>query len=223
MAPWPEATYRFDAADPDGVRAVAAGVSRRVWRSTLDDSGFAVIHFAAAVDSHALRRAMFRLVEAFPVPCVAERLGRFDQQVTSRFHRDGAPPESLLVLGYEASAVRSRVFVADAHRAARDAELGVAEFLARFNPMLPAGEGVLRAYTTELVVPSGKPHLVVLNNSLLPDGPTFGVLHKAEVPEPDPAASRVINSAGFTLPGDPAGTPLPPGAVERFLSRTDLD
>ncbi len=223
--PWPESAYRFDPPDQEDIRAVAVGIFRRVWRTALDEPGFAVVRFAGPVDSHTLRRAMLRLVEAFPMRFVPERLGRFDQQVTSRFHRDGAPPASLLVLGYEASAVRCRVFVADAHRAARDAGLGVTEFLGRFNPMLPPGEAALRAYTTELAVPDGEPYLVVLNNSLFEvgGGRPLGVLHKAEVPEPDPAAARVINSAGLMLAGDPAGTPLPADAVEPFLTRTDLD
>lgn len=223
MTPWPEAMYRFDVPAAGGVAAVGAGVFRRVWRTTLDEPGFAVVRFAGPVDSHALRRAMLGLVGAFPVRFAPERLGRFDQQVTSRFHRDGAPPASLLVLGYEASAVRSRVFVADAPRAAEDVGLGIADYLARFNPILPAGEEALRAYTTELAVPAGEPYLVVLNNSLVPEGGPLGVLHKAEVPEPNPAAARVINSAGLMLAGDWAGVPLPPAAVDRFLTRNDLD
>jgi hypothetical protein len=225
--PWPEAAYRVDLPDPDDIRAAAAGVFRRAWRVTLNEPGFAVVRFAGPVASHALRRAMLRLVEAFPARFVPERLGRFDQQVTSRFHRDGAPPASLLVLGYEPSAVRSRVWVADAHRAARDAGLGITDYLARFNPMLPAGEAALRPYTTELAVPHGEPYLVVLNNSLFPDGGDgyrpLGVLHKAEVPDPDPVAARVINSAGLMIAGDPDGLPLPAAAVEQFLARTDLD
>ncbi|MBX9581037.1 MAG: hypothetical protein K2X87_12070 [Gemmataceae bacterium] len=225
--PWPEAAYRFDLPDPDDIRTAAAEVFRRVWRTTPGEPGFAVVRFAGTVDSRAIRRAMLRLVGASPVRFVPERLGRFDQQVTSRFHRDGAPPASLLVLGYESSSVRGRLFVADAHRAARDAGLGVTAFLARFNPMLPVGEAALRPYTTELAVPHGEPHLVVLNNSLFPDGGDgsrpLGVLHKAEVPEPDPAATRVINSAGLMPAGDPAGTPLPAGAASHFLTRTDLD
>lgn len=195
--PWPEAAYRLELPDPapDDLTAVAGEVFRRVWRMTLDRPGFAVVGFAGPVGSHDLRRAMLRLIEALPVRFVPERLGRFDQQVTSRFHRDGAPPASLLVLGYEPTSVRSRLFVADAHRAAIDANVGVVEYMAMHNPMLPAGEGVLRPYSTELVVPAGRPYMVVLNNSLVPAGGPLGVLHRAEMPDPDPAAARVIRLA----------------------------
>ena len=42
-------------------------------------------------------------------------------------------------------------------------------------------------------------------------------------PTPDPTASRVINSLGLMLAGDPAGTPLAPGAIQQFLTRAHLD
>ena len=35
-------------------------------------------------------------------------MARFDQQETTKFHLDGAPAESLLMLGYEPSKIRSR-------------------------------------------------------------------------------------------------------------------
>lgn len=112
---------------PADLSRVAAEVFRRVWRTSLDQPGYAVVGFAGPVNSHELRRGILRLAEAFPVRFVAERVGRFDQQVSSRYHRDGAPPASLLVLGYEPTTVRSRLFVADAHRAAADAGLGLIE------------------------------------------------------------------------------------------------
>ena len=186
-----------------------------------------IIAFKSAVSSLELRRAMVRLFEAMPVPFVPERAGRFDQQVTSRFHRDGAPPASLLLLGYEPTTVRSRLFVADPHPAAAKAGLGVVDFLAVHNPMFPAGEARLWPFVTEVVLPPGEPCIVAINNSLVPDtapGPhPLGLLHKAEVPTPDPTASRVINSLGLMLVGDPAGTPLAPGTLQQFLTRTHLD
>lgn len=221
--PWPEAAYRFDA--PADLPTLARAVFRRVWRTSLDEPGFALIRFGGPVGSHKLRRFLLDLAGAFPLEFVPERLGRFDQQVGSRFHRDGAPPASLLVLGYEASRVRSRVFAADAERAAVGAGLPVNEYLAAHNPMTPAGEAKLWPVATELMVPVNEPFVVVVNNSLLPAGPdrVLGVLHKAEVKEPDATAERVINSVGLMLAGDPAGIPKPTDAVAHFLTRADLD
>lgn len=211
------------ALDPADVVSVAPEVFRRVWRTALDQPGFALLRFAREVTSRELRRAMVDLVGAFPVKFVPERFGRFDQQVSSRFHRDGAPPASLLVLGYEPTAVRSRFWVADASAAAANAGVGLKAYLAANNPMFPAGEAALEPFTTELQLPHGEAFLIVANNSLLPPGGgnPLGVLHKAVIPSPDPAGRRVINSIGFT-PADGAIGP-PNAEVERFLTRDDLD
>jgi hypothetical protein len=225
--PWPEAAYRFDLPypAPADLRRLAGAVFPRVWRTTLDQPGFALIRFGGPVGSLALRRFLLDLAGVLPLPFVPERLGRFDQQVSSRFHRDGAPPTSLLLLGYEASRVRSRVFAADAERAAGAAGLPVNEYLGAHNPMTPAGEARLWPVATELALPANEPFVVVLNNSLASAGPdrVLGVLHKAEVPEPDLTAERIINSVGLMRAGDPVGIPKPEDAVAHFLARTDLD
>jgi hypothetical protein len=208
-------------ADPDNAAALAPVVFRRVWRTALGAPGFAVVRFLREVSSRELRRAMVELVAAMPVPFVPERFGRFDQQVSSRFHRDGAPPASLLVLGYEPTTVRSRFWIADASAAAHAAGVSLAEYLKAHNPMFPAGEVALAPFVTELPLPHGESFLIVANNSLLPfDGTNpLGVLHKAVIEEPDPAARRVINSVGYAV----GAGGLPRAELERFLSREDLD
>lgn len=210
--------------NPADVPASAPEVFRRVWRTSLDEPGFALLRFARAVSSHELRRAMVDLVAAFPVEFVPERFGRFDQQVSSRFHRDGAPPASLLVLGYEPTAVRSRFWIADSTAAARAAGMELNEYLAAHNPMFPDGEAALASFVTELELPHGEPFLVVVNNSLLPlgAGNPLGVLHKAVIPSPDPAGRRVINSIGYT-PRAEGVAGLPRAELDRFLARDDLD
>src|SRR6478735_105997 len=119
--------------NPDNPTALATELFTRVWRTTHDQPGFAVLRFSKPVESHELRRIIFSLLEAFPVLFVAERLGRFDQQVSSKFHRDGAPTASFLLLGYEPSTVRSRILIADSSRAAAEAGVPLPEFVARFN------------------------------------------------------------------------------------------
>ncbi len=209
---------------PDDVPASASEVFRRVWRSTLDQPGFALLRFARPVDSRELRRALVELVDAFPVRFVPERFGRFDQQVSSKFHRDGAPPASLLALGYEPTLVRSRFWLADASAAAVHAGLSLQAYLAANNPMFPAGEALLAPFVAELDLPHGDAFVVVVNNSLLPFGSEnpLGVLHKAVIESPDPNGRRVINSVGFTpLAGGVTGRPA--AESERFLARDDLD
>jgi hypothetical protein len=218
---WRPAEYTFTIRPPEAT-AVGRRLYDLVWRTSLDQPGFAIVRFAVPVDSHELRRAMFALVSSFPLQFVPERLGRFDQQVSSKFHRDGAPSVSLLVLGYEATTVRSRLFVADSSRAAFDAEIPLPEFVAKFNPMFPAGEARYLPFVTELALPDGEAFVVAINNSQLPLVPgvanPLGVLHKAIIDTPDPLARRVINSVGLT-----PGTVLNSAEIEHFISRNDLD
>jgi hypothetical protein len=205
-------------------RAIAPEVLRRVWRSTLNQPGFALLRFTSKVSSRELRRAMVELVDAFPIRFVPERFGRFDQQVSSKFHRDGAPPASLLVLGYEPTSVRSRFWIADSSAAAHHAGMNLKDYLATHNPMFPTGKEKLAPFITELDLPHGEAFIVVVNNSLLPfdAGNPLGVLHKAVIPSPDPTGRRVINSIGFTPQTDEVFG-LPHAEFERFLTRDDLD
>jgi hypothetical protein len=209
--------------NPADIAAAAPEVSARVWRTALDQPGYALLRFPRTVSSHELRSAMVELVGAFPVKFVPERFGRFDQQVSSKFHRDGAPPASLLVLGYEPTAVFSRFWIADSSAAARAAGMSLKDYLAAHNPMFPAGEENLAPFVTELALPQGEAFLVVVNNSLLPlgAGNPLGVLHKAVIPSPDLSGRRVINSIGFTPLAEGVG--LPGAELERFLTRDDLD
>lgn len=215
----------FDVDPGNPVTVVAQEVFARVWRTTLEQPGFAVMRFSESVNSRELRRIMFSLVETFPIKFVAERLGRFDQQVSSKFHRDGAPPASFLLLGYEATTVRSRIFIADSSRAAAEAEIPLPDFVAKFNPMFPIGEAHYLPFVTELELPHGEPYIVAINNSLLPYIPSasnpLGVLHKAIIDEPDPTASRVINSVGLTVSATTSVKSA--DQIERFLTRDDLD
>ena len=65
-------------------------------------------------------------------------MARFDQQETTKFHLDGAPEQSMLMLGYEPSRVVSRLFLADYTRAASDLGITPQLFLTEFNPMYRA-------------------------------------------------------------------------------------
>ncbi len=56
-------------------------------------------------------------------------MARFDQQETTKFHLDGAPAESLLMLGYEPSKIRSRLFLADYIRASQDLGITPEQYL----------------------------------------------------------------------------------------------
>lgn len=153
-------------------------------------------------------------------------LGRFDQRASAEAHRDGGPDESILLLGYEPTAVDSRLFLIDSTKHAADHGADPAAPAPDMTgPKLSAaGVSSLAAYTTE-VMPFDRNHfrIVAINNSAATGGPDaaargmLGVLHKAVVPGPSPAHSRYVNS--IMLAAVDAGTrdPIDPGAVRAFV------
>jgi hypothetical protein len=82
-----------------------------VWRFDFTAPGFCLLDIGSGVDSHALRSWMVDLKERLSEigmrrgrrPFLFRSMGHFDQQETTKFHLDGAPAESMLLLGYEPS------------------------------------------------------------------------------------------------------------------------
>lgn len=217
-----EFTFRMDS-PPSEVFAA-------VWRMDWESPGFAVLVPDAPLESRRARTRIVELAAAFADfapggPFAFERLGRFDQQVTTKFHRDGAPPSSLLLLAYEPTNISSRFFVADSEATARQDGIGVNAFLAAHNPMFPEGESRLAPFVTELKWPRELGAIVLVNNSQFPDGTAsgvpLGVLHKGQILRADPSERRVINSAG--LSPESSGRALSEDAVGHFVHRDDLD
>lgn len=206
---WNASDYLFDLSTGPQTR-LGADVERvfdAAWRFDFSAPGFCVLGLGPDVDSHALRSLMLNLKGRLSevgghrggIRFAYRSLGRFDQQETTRFHLDGAPERSLLVLGYEPSAVRSRLALADYTRCAHDLGIGPGRFLDEFNPMYRRGEEMLAPYVTELVEPArGHSQILLINNSSLPYSEArtnpLGVLHKAEILNPDPSERRVVNS-----------------------------
>jgi hypothetical protein len=103
----------------------------------------------------------------------------------TKFHLDGAPDQSLLILGYEPSSVSRRLSLADFSRCAHDLGIEPKLLLDEFNTMYRKGEELLALYVSELPQPEeGHARILLINNSSLPytDSRTnpLGVLHKAE-------------------------------------------
>jgi hypothetical protein len=181
-------------------------IFERAWRVDFSAPGFCVID-AGAIDSHTLRAWMVTLKERLSEIGIRRgtgsfgycSMGRFDQQVSTKFHRDGAPAESLLMLGYEPSNVRSRLLLSDYSRVAFDLEMTPQRLLQDFNPMYKKGEELLANSITELPQPTeGHSRIVLINNSSLPfdaNHPNpLGVLHKAIIETPNESERRIINS-----------------------------
>jgi hypothetical protein len=165
----------------DGPESHLAALVERVfdaaWRFDFSAPGFCLLDLGPGVDSHGLRSRMLGLKEWLgkvaarrgSVRFTVRSLGRFDQQETTKFHLDGAPDRSLLVLGYEPSEVRSRLSLADYTRCAYDLGIEARRFLDESNPMYRRGEDLLAGYVTELPEPAeGHSRILLINNSSLP-------------------------------------------------------
>jgi hypothetical protein len=195
--------------------AVAEQAFHLVWRFDFDASGFCLLDAAPGMDSHALRLAMLTLKERLSNLCTRRTgrrllfrsMARFDQQETTRFHLDGAPEQSMLMLGYEPSQVHSRLFLADYTRAALDLGITPQQFLHDYNPMYRRGEEQLARHVTELPLPApGHSRILLINNSSLPFTAArtnpLGVMHKAIIVTPNEAERRIVNSTMLVTEGE---------------------
>lgn len=215
--------------DPDDVRQWAATHFADVWRTTADRPGFATLVTDRQPTSSELRRAMLDIASAFGElahrPFVVERVGRFDQQVSTRFHRDGAADVSLLLLGYEPTTVESQLFLHDPFRTAGSES--PFEYLRRNKPMTKEGDDELMRHAVNVLGSPARAHLVVVNNCTVlenpPPGHPLGVLHRGLIPMPDPAARRVINSMGLMFAGEPHREPVSAERLAWFRDGDSLD
>jgi hypothetical protein len=217
METWKPDDYCVDLSAKPG-SAIAEKVFDLVWRFDFTAPGFAILDTGPGVDSHTLRSWMVDLKERLneigvsrgDKPFAYRSMARFDQQETTKFHLDGAPDQSMLMLGYEPSKVRSRLFLADFTHAAFDLGITPEQFLNDYNPMYKKGEELLGRYVTELPQPAeGHSRILLVNNSSLPftEARTnpLGVMHKAIIVTPDDAERRIVNSTMLAVGGDELG------------------
>ena len=183
---------------------IAEAVYRRVFRTDFTQPGFALINLGPDCGSETQRQLMIDLKNEFDRlerryrgrELVYQSLTRFDQQVTTKPHRDGGPDESILMLGYEPSLIESRLEMSDYSKCAHDLGMTPAEFLDQFNPMFSDGQDRLAAYITPIDdFDNTSYQIMLINNSMnqLGDG-LVGVLHTAKIISPNPDLRRVVNS-----------------------------
>ena len=185
--------------DPDDIATIYA----RVFRKTHDECGYIVLSFDAAMSSQRLRKYMVDIKEGLSEKCKAAFnqtldyywLARFDQQKTTKFHRDNAPQDSYLMLGYEPTEVESQLLFADYSQLIDEYGLSADQYYELHNPIFKPGEQLLAPYVNEAENFRKEAYTIVfINNSDLTSDKTLGVLHKAKIPHSDPNEPRIINS-----------------------------
>lgn len=204
--------------DALNIADLAPDVYRRTCRTDFSEPGFCLINLGSQIDSHELRKTMVGLKRELTAIHERERgetlqylsLGRFDQQNSTKPHRDNGPAECMLMLGYEPTEVQSALAISDYSRCASDRGMTPTEFLAEYNPMFQAGYEILRPYTTQIPCFSSSDYQIVcINNSCAPCSeaqPAWqGVLHTATILTPDARQRRMINSSliASVAPGTP--------------------
>jgi hypothetical protein len=229
--PWSIADYVETSEATSPTDAVINRTYDRVCRSTFTAPGFCLIDLGIGTSSTGLRRLMLDLKNGLQARhCELSRreivfvsAARFDQQVTTRPHRDGGPDESCLLLGYEPSLVKSTISLLDYSRCAHELGLTPGEFLIRHNPMFGDGEELLRDFTTTLPeFASTHSYVLLINNSVAEFQSEMsawqGVLHTATICDPRDDLRRVINST--ILASVPMGTAeeLPDADLQDFLA-----
>jgi hypothetical protein len=186
---------------------LVATVYERVCRTDFLAPGFCLLNLGTQLSSQQFRHIMLALERAMR-PIHRARLGRdlvllsagrFDQQATTKPHRDGGPDECFLMLGYEPSTVQADLLMSDYSRYAYDLGMTPREFLDKHNPMFVAGECLLEGYTTRVSCFCNENYQILfVNNSNAPfsaEVPAWqGVLHTAVIRNPDASARRVVNS-----------------------------
>jgi len=174
-----------------------------VFRKNYVELGFIILTFKEEMNSKILRKYMVKIKQDLSQKCQNEFnekldfywLGRFNQQNTTKYHRDNAPEDSYLMLGYEPSKVDSKLSFADYHQLITKNNIPIDKYYELHNPIYKDGEELLKPYIKEVENFEKETYKIVLmNNSDLNSKKTFGVLHKAVIIEKDLSQSRVINS-----------------------------
>ncbi|MBP6746769.1 hypothetical protein KA344_16135 [bacterium] len=194
----------------DSMQTLARSIYKLVCRKDFTQPGFALVRQSGVTTSSEQRQSICSLKEALSelyfedsARNSAEKLdwfnlNRFDQQNSTKPHRDGAPEESLLILGYEPSAVKSELSMSDYSKLAHEMGLSPNQFLEDHNPMYNQSNELLTPFTTRLTEFNPQYfQLVIVNNSSAPVDAAKtrwqGVLHCAKVQKLE-GAQRVINS-----------------------------
>ncbi|WP_452230802.1 hypothetical protein [Lacinutrix sp. MEBiC02404] len=128
-------------------------------------------------------------------------LVRFDQQVNTPFHVDNAAEQSILMLGYEPSAIKSELHLADYHAYANKSYKTPEDYFNKFTPVFKEKEDVLQPFISKIKSVDNDHYSIVIINNSSPKANvgTLGLFHKALIIKEDLSKSRIVNSMVLNL------------------------
>ncbi|NBB88258.1 MAG: hypothetical protein GVX96_00520 [Bacteroidetes bacterium] len=201
-----------------------------VFRTQTSKPGFCLLDLGPNVSSFRLREVMVMMKKNLSSLTKAqwgkslryEWLGRFDQQVDTKYHRDNAPNQSFLMLGYEPTDIESKLYIADYVQFSLDRGIAPAHFFERYHPMYTDLEDLLKPYVSQVKPFDKESFKIILINNSSGQAPcdTLGVLHRAQMVNPDLQKSRVVNSMMISMGSE--SRRLDKKAEKNFLITTDV-
>ncbi|TYB80109.1 hypothetical protein ES676_00105 [Bizionia saleffrena] len=199
------------------IKKIAQYCITNVLRTDTDKPGFVHLDFGNNLTSYKLRSIMVALKEElsnfttqrFNSRLTYHWLVRFDQQVNTPFHLDNAEEQSLLMLGYEPSEIKSELYLADFFKYAKDSKAVPKEYIKEITPIFKDDESLLASYTTKVNPFYRDSYSIVLINNSNPKSHSemLGVFHKVIIMTPDLNKSRIVNSMIINM--------LPKGEVNK--------
>lgn len=242
--PWPYLSFMFSAdsytlSKNSSKNETARFCFQKVFRTQLSEPGFVLLPFehfsenaeaSKAEQSLVLRQKMVELKDLLSRFCQEhfneclqyQWLGRFQQQNTTRFHRDNAASQSFLMLGYEPSEIDSELLIADYPAYAASRGWSADNFFEHFNPLAPGSDELLANFSTAITSFNRAQFQIVLLNNSDETPRTLGVLHKAIVASPNASKPRVINSMMLQMHSEPLNSTIGQRELHEFLSTSDL-
>ncbi|HKK63346.1 MAG TPA: hypothetical protein VJ951_12350 [Bacteroidales bacterium] len=185
-------------------KSIIQNCFKSVFRTETTNPGFYFLDLGQNYDSFMLRRVMVEMKNhlsdltnaSFGKPLKYQWLGRFDQQVTTKYHLDNASNQSFLMLGYEPTEIESELYIADYVKFSFEIGIEPADYFKKFNPLFTDNEEILRPYITRVKNFSKESFKIVLinNSNSQPECDTLGVLHMARMLKTNSEKSRVLNS-----------------------------
>lgn len=191
------------------IKEISKYCFNNVFRTSIEKPGFVHLDFGTQIDSYKLRAIMIGLkkelskftTENFKKDLKYQWLGRFDQQVSTKYHLDNAGDQSFLMLGYEPSEIESELFLADYVKFSQDYNIEPSDYFNKYNPIFSDHETILKPYVTEVKSFKSDTYKIVLinNSNSKSECETLGLLHMARITKPDTSLSRVINSMMLSM------------------------
>ncbi|REG85204.1 hypothetical protein [Winogradskyella sediminis] len=192
------------------IKQIANKSFKEVFRTSTQAHGFVNLVFKKKnITPYQFRSIMINLkkelsklsVSKFNKKLSYHWLVRFDQQVSTPFHVDNASEQSILILGYEPSNIKSELHIADYYSYANEAFETPEDYFNNFSPVFKDNEGVLLPFISKIKLANNDNYSIIIINNSSPklDIETLGVFHKALIIKEDLSTSRIVNSMVLNL------------------------